>query len=175
MVRRALSIAALAGAVFLTVGVATLAQDPVATATPAGGTPTATRCEVAGLAHGTLVPEVAGTPVASGDCGTPTAGTPVAVRGTALGATTVEIRFVDMAFVPSEVTIPADTDVTLTFVNDGVAAHNFKIAQPETFSGYLAPGGTGQVVVNLPAGSYPYFCTIPGHAQSGMSGVLTVK
>jgi plastocyanin len=87
----------------------------------------------------------------------------------------VEIRFVDVAFVPSEVAIPGYTEVTLRFLNDGVAAHNFKIAQPDTLSGYLAPGGTAQVAVNLLAGSYPYFCTIPGHAQSGMSGVLIVE
>lgn len=172
MPRRALPITALVVAVSLAVGAAAVAQDPVALAATDAATPVATHCAHTVHAGGTPEPLGAetGTPLAADDCGTPGAGTPGA------GATTsVEIRFVDMAFIPADVTIPADTDVTLTFVNEGVAAHNFKIARPEVFSGYLAPGGTVQIVVNLPAGTYPYVCTVPGHAQSGMSGVLTVK
>ncbi len=31
------------------------------------------------------------------------------------------------------------------------------------------------LVLNLPAGNYTYYCSVPGHRQAGMVGTLTVK
>ncbi len=78
------------------------------------------------------------------------------------------VEFVDIAFLPSDLTIPADTDVTFEFINNGGLIHNFMIDNPEVFSGDLAGGQSSEIVVNLPAGEYEFYCTIPGHAVSGM-------
>jgi mono/diheme cytochrome c family protein len=40
----------------------------------------------------------------------------------------------------------------------------------------VTKGGTSQFqVANLPAGTYTYYCTVPGHRQAGMFGTLTVR
>jgi mono/diheme cytochrome c family protein len=36
-------------------------------------------------------------------------------------------------------------------------------------------GGVSTISVNLKAGSYTFFCTVPGHREGGMEGTLTVK
>ena len=102
---------------------------------------------------------------------------PVATEETAAAPTGegVQVEMVDIAFVQTELTIPANTDVTLQFINSGVAVHNFKIDDPEVYSGDLANGQTSEVTVNLPAGTYTYYCTVPGHRDAGMLGTLTVE
>jgi uncharacterized cupredoxin-like copper-binding protein len=99
------------------------------------------------------------TPATSDPCATPEA---------ANASDVVVVEFVDIAFLPSDLTIPADTDVTFEFINNGGLIHNFMIDNPEVFSGDLAGGQSSEIVVNLPAGEYEFYCTIPGHAVSGM-------
>jgi uncharacterized cupredoxin-like copper-binding protein len=62
-------------------------------------------------------------------------------------------------FDPSEIVIPADTDVTVRLVN---------------VSPVLAGGEETTIVVNLPAGVYSIGCDVPGHRLAGMRGMLHV-
>jgi uncharacterized cupredoxin-like copper-binding protein len=39
----------------------------------------------------------------------------------------------------------------------------------------VAPGGTSTVTVTLKRGRYTFLCPVPGHAQAGMTGTLTVR
>jgi nitrite reductase (NO-forming) len=98
------------------------------------------------------------------------------------GANKVTIEAYDIYFEPKEVTIPADTDVTIDLPNHGVTTHNFSITDHknenlpfEPIDIDLAPGETAQVKINAPAGAYYFFCNIPGHEAAGMWGTLTVK
>jgi plastocyanin len=36
-------------------------------------------------------------------------------------------------------------------------------------------GGVSKFTTNLKAGSYTFYCTVPGHEQAGMKGTLTIK
>jgi uncharacterized cupredoxin-like copper-binding protein len=36
-------------------------------------------------------------------------------------------------------------------------------------------GGTSEVDVDLKAGDYTFYCSVPGHREGGMEGKLTVK
>lgn len=88
----------------------------------------------------------------------------------------IVVEFVDIAFVQNEITIPADTDVTFQFVNQGHMQHDFKIDDPEVYSGMLNGGEESEeMVVNLPAGEYEFYCTVPGHKEGGMVGTLIVE
>jgi plastocyanin len=163
-----------------------LAQDA---ATPAAGTTDTAVCatplaEADGtpMVMGTPVDPAAGTPVELVPCATPINPSPVvegAAEGTTedpvVGAQSVSVEMIDIAFVPTEITIPADTDVAFIFVNNGVLPHNFTVDSPEVFSGDLTAGQTSELVVNLPAGTYQYYCSVPGHKDTGMVGTLTVQ
>jgi len=39
----------------------------------------------------------------------------------------------------------------------------------------VGKGGTSKFDVTLKPGSYTYLCTVPGHADGGMKGTLTVR
>lgn len=146
-------------------------------------------CEVPGHAQAGMVgvltvdpsaqlPAGGGGGEATPEGGTPGAGTPEA--GAAAGAaagTATTVSMVEMKFEPADLTIPANTDYTVTVVNNGVLPHYWAIegtdlASPETPGGDTTPH---DVVVNLAAGSYTVFCPVPGHRQAGMVGTLTVQ
>ncbi len=67
--------------------------------------------------------------------------------------------------------------VTITFTNNAPEGHNFTLkgsgGQPvgatPTFH-----GGSKTLAVTLKPGKYTYICGVPGHAQGGMMGTLTV-
>lgn len=94
--------------------------------------------------------------------------------GPAGGGDTFHISMVDTAFEPNELTIPANVDVTLTFENEGFLAHDFVLADPKVVSDVLTNGGTTELTLNLPAGSYTFYCSQIGHRAAGMEGTLTV-
>lgn len=94
----------------------------------------------------------------------------------------VEIVSHDIYFDPKEVTIPADTDVTIVLPNEGVTLHNFSIDDNknedlpfEPIDIDIDPGATEQVAINAPAGEYYFYCNVPGHEAAGMWGTLTVE
>lgn len=86
-----------------------------------------------------------------------------------------EVHAVDIAFEPTEFTIPADTDVTVTIVNDGALQHDFAIDELGIKSDLLNNGESTTVTINAAAGSYEYYCTVTGHREAGMVGTLTVE
>ena len=69
--------------------------------------------------------------------------------------------------------------VTIQFTNGSPLAHNLHIQQGT--SGAIigatptCQGGSKSLTVNLKAGTYTYFCTVPGHRMAGMQGTLTVS
>ncbi len=90
------------------------------------------------------------------------------------GAEGDTITMVDVAFEPDSLTIAADTDVEISLPNTGASVHDFVIDELD-ISEEVAPGDTGSVTINAPAGTYTFYCKVPGHRQAGMEGTLTVK
>lgn len=102
--------------------------------------------------------------------------TPAATTGDAAGGTTFDVSMVDLAFDPKTLTFPADTDVTVNAVNNGALQHNWVVQDVDNVGTRLLNGGERETItVNLPAGEYTYLCTVPGHAEAGMVGKLTVQ
>jgi uncharacterized cupredoxin-like copper-binding protein len=76
--------------------------------------------------------------------------------------------------------------VTFKFTNGGALPHDFKLCSSNkggtanACAGKVTPlisgGATGTLTVNIAKpGKYEYMCTVPGHAASGMKGLLTVS
>ena len=89
-------------------------------------------------------------------------------------ATAQNVTSFDIYFEPTEVSIPATTDVPFTLPNDGAAPHNFSIDELG-ISIDLAPGSTEETIINAPPGTYEYYCNVPGHKEAGMVGTLIVE
>jgi plastocyanin len=75
----------------------------------------------------------------------------------------------------SATTLTADHGtITVDFTNNDLFWHTFTV--PALGIDIRAPvKGHGQVSVNAPAGSYEFFCAIPGHKQIGMRGTLVIQ
>jgi uncharacterized cupredoxin-like copper-binding protein len=75
-------------------------------------------------------------------------------------------------FVLSKKRVPKGK-VIFKLVNKGQIAHDFAIHGKK--SKKIQPAKTGSLTVRFRrAGRYPYKCTVPGHAEAGMKGVLKV-
>jgi uncharacterized cupredoxin-like copper-binding protein len=91
----------------------------------------------------------------------------------------------ELAFTLSTKSVPAGK-VIFRVTNVGVATHDFEICTaPKIGLGYpnscvgvttkeLAPTESGTISATLKKGIYEYLCTVPGHANAGMKGVLIV-
>ena len=67
--------------------------------------------------------------------------------------------------------------VRITLTNPSPVQHNITLQTPQGVKGgpTVAKGGTSTVQATLKAGTYTYYCSVPGHRQAGMQGTLTVK
>lgn len=88
----------------------------------------------------------------------------------------VEVRVVagDMYFDPSQLQLTPGEAVNVTLDNRGAAFHDFTV--PELGFMLAADGGAqarGALTAAEP-GIYDFLCSVPGHAQAGMTGTLTV-
>ncbi|MEA2510739.1 MAG: Cupredoxin-like domain, partial [Thermomicrobiales bacterium] len=112
-----------------TEGGTTAAASPAASGSPAAS-PAASS---AGSPEASVAASPAASPVAS-----------PAVSGDAGAATTtaLTVELHDIFFDPKEITIPANTDVTITLVNKGAAPHTFDVDALNVHSGEVAPGAT---------------------------------
>ncbi len=89
-------------------------------------------------------------------------------------ATEITVAMRDLYFEPAELTIPANTDVTLRLVNEGAAGHNLSVTVAGLTTPVLMAGKEHELVVNLPAGDYEIVCDVRGHKSAGMTGILHV-
>lgn len=86
---------------------------------------------------------------------------------------TVKMTEFKFAFTPKA--YKAGTKVTFTVQNKGVTGHDFDIAGLKSMP-VIAGGKTFKYTVTFKKkGVYRYVCTVPRHAQLGMTGRITVK
>jgi plastocyanin len=67
--------------------------------------------------------------------------------------------------------------VTINFTNTSPLPHNLTIADASGATVGATPtfqGGSQKLSVTLKAGTYKFYCTVPGHRAAGMEGTLTV-
>jgi uncharacterized cupredoxin-like copper-binding protein len=107
-------------------------------------------------------PASAGAPTASGPAGSAAAG-PIG---------TIEVHAFDLGFKPADVSVTAAGEYAVTFVNDGGILHNLTFADGTVLT---ADGGkTARGTVTIPAAGLSFLCSVPGHADAGMRGTVSV-
>jgi uncharacterized cupredoxin-like copper-binding protein len=108
----------------------------------------------------------------AGGCGDDSAGSDLpAVSGPV--SPRLEVHATEMQYDPDAVAVEAG-NVEVVLHNDGTVLHDLRIEdQP-----FVIEAGAGQTAtsrITLEAGRYQIFCSIPGHREAGMTGVLEVR
>ena len=86
------------------------------------------------------------------------------------------VKGTEFAFAPSTMSVRRGDTVKVTFTNAGKYPHNFTITEFNVASKTIQPGQTEVVTFTADkAGTFKYFCSVPGHEDKGMVGTLTVQ
>jgi uncharacterized cupredoxin-like copper-binding protein len=116
-------------------------------------------------------------PQAAASAASPTAAPTAAAASSASGggaSTTINATEKDFAIALDNSSVPAGS-VTFKIKNNGPSPHDIGIKELNKASDIIDPGKSGEITVDLKAGTYTVICTIPGHEQLGMKMTLTVK
>lgn len=90
------------------------------------------------------------------------------------GGATLSLQGKEFEFIPNTLSAPADTEVTVQLENVGTIEHDFTVDEANLT--VLVPATeTGSGTFELPAGTYTFYCSVPGHREAGMEGTLTVS
>jgi plastocyanin len=108
----------------------------------------------------------------------------LSIRRTAISeqsgaAVTVQVAAEGMRFVPNEIHVPRNAAVKVEFTNqDPATPHDFQSTGQVGDAHVVAwPGETQTVYFKAAAnpGRYAFICTVRGHADAGMYGVIVVE
>jgi nitrite reductase (NO-forming) len=84
----------------------------------------------------------------------------------------IEITAADLSFSPNQVTVAEAGRYEVRLTNTGAIQHNITFADGTVIT--ADPGQAASGVVDIPAAGLMFSCSIPGHAQAGMTGAITV-
>lgn len=76
-------------------------------------------------------------------------------------------------FEPADATVEAG-EVTIEMTNEDEQRHTFVIDDP-SFKLNAQAGQSDSGSVTLEAGTYDFYCDVPGHREAGMEGTLEVE
>jgi nitrite reductase (NO-forming) len=85
---------------------------------------------------------------------------------------TIAITAADLSFSPATTTVDKAGPYQLQLTNTGAIEHNITLPDGKVLT--AAPGKSARMVVDVPAGGLMFTCSIPGHAQAGMQGMIMV-
>ena len=125
----------------------------------------------ASTAGPTASPRPSATAAAPTPAATPGPGASPAAAGDVLG--TVEVTGVDLGFQPNSFTVDQPGRYEIRLVNKGSILHDVTFPDGTTIS--ANSGQTASGVVEVPADGLSFLCSIPGHADAGMRGTISVK
>ena len=84
----------------------------------------------------------------------------------------ITISAFDLGFEPAMVDVQGPGIYTVTFVNDGGVPHDLTFADGTKIAADGHQTATGEVTI--PAGGMTFICSVPGHADAGMTGEVMV-
>lgn len=128
------------------------------------------------LIAGTLLLAACG---GGGDDGGDTGGTTGETGGTETGddggeGASFTLTAKEFAFDPNTLAVPADEEVTIEIVNAGAVEHDFTLDEASVVIATAATE-TASGTFSVPAGTYTFYCSVPGHREAGMEGTLTAS
>lgn len=85
----------------------------------------------------------------------------------------LDVVATEMAYDPDTVAVAAGT-IEVVLRNEGRLLHDLRISD-QPFIIEATSGATAAGQVALEAGSYAFYCSLPGHREAGMEGVLEVR
>lgn len=90
------------------------------------------------------------------------------------GAEEVTVRAGDLWFEPQRIEATADSAINITVRNDGEVFHDLTIDELDLMIDVEAGDTVTAGITDAEPGSYDFYCSVPGHAQAGMTGTLVV-
>ncbi len=95
-------------------------------------------------------------------------------NGDAANGATLQVEAGDLYFEPEELSASAG-EIEVVLDNVGDVEHDFVIEEEDdTVVVHADPGETATGTITLDAGTYTFYCSIPGH-RATMEGVLEVS
>ncbi|HEX5589779.1 MAG TPA: multicopper oxidase domain-containing protein [Candidatus Limnocylindrales bacterium] len=85
----------------------------------------------------------------------------------------LEVDAVDLGFAPKELSVPKAGRYEVTLTNTGALPHDLTFSDG-TKSPTVNGGGSATFEVEVPSSGLTFLCSIPGHADAGMTGAVTV-
>jgi Cu+-exporting ATPase len=104
------------------------------------------------------------------------AGVTAADRALSASAQRVDLVATDLAFSQTEIRVRSGGFVLVSLDNEGAVFHDWMAEGLANVDLPARPGQTSRIrfYADRP-GTYPFICTVPGHAEAGMRGVLIVE
>ena len=92
------------------------------------------------------------------------------------GEATVSVIGTDaLAFDPDQISAAAGS-ITVELTSEQAVEHTFVVEEASDTEVVAAgPGETSTGTIELEAGSYTFYCDVPGHREAGMEGTLEVE
>ena len=92
------------------------------------------------------------------------------------GATRLDVVARDTRYSPADLTVQSGRTTVLAFRNDDAVFHDWEVEGLANVDAGARPGQTQRIrfLIDEP-GTYRILCTVPGHADAGMTGTLLVE
>lgn len=112
---------------------------------------------------------------ASPSAATPSPGVTTQTLGPTAAPMQIAMNGTEFAFSPSTLNAKVGQTVKITLTNNGKFPHNLSFPDLNVATKTISPGEKDTIAFTPDkAGTYTYLCTVPGHADRGMTGTLTV-
>lgn len=90
------------------------------------------------------------------------------------GVKEVEVRSRGLNFMPTEIRVNVGDTVRVTFVNGG-GRHDWVLDEFDAATNVISAGQSETIeFVADEAGTFEFYCSVPGHRQAGMVGSFVV-
>jgi len=102
--------------------------------------------------------------------------TPEPKAGEVFETLRIDLNATDKSFEPDEIKVHAGQRVELTLVNNNELSHDFVIEGTDIKTMLLDKDEIDTIVFELEErANYSFYCSVPGHREAGMEGLIVVE